>query len=101
MVVCHHHEGNEHHRQDACMVRAVAQSPFSEDARQTCDYLPRKEREAFARRAQIPRSPKSAARDDKATCATAVCAAVQEVVEKRDETFAGSIKVKRSSNCGV
>jgi hypothetical protein len=27
--------------------------------------LPRKKREAFARRAQIPRSPKTAARDDK------------------------------------
>src|SRR6266700_6697319 len=28
------------------------------DARQTCDFAPRKEREAFARRAQVPRSPK-------------------------------------------
>jgi hypothetical protein len=38
----------------ACTV--VVQSAY-EDARQTCDFVPRKEREAQARRARIPRSP--------------------------------------------
>jgi hypothetical protein len=37
---------------------------LDEGARQACDFVPRKEREAFARRPQIPLRQKTAVRDD-------------------------------------